>query len=1245
MSWYDPVTRKFFGQTWKRTLGQLRIGESSSRGKEVYTSPSEDYIGVVKDGKLSLDLKNLVVHFYTYMDDPKVAIVVELYADVYGNQATSATLGWGLVFPLDRRRHGVNMNDIPDHTEPYPAVPHVASVELYSGSPRVLPLLPSEPTDTHQPLPHPLLTPVPACSLRLSCSYNPCIRLCTFLFPENIFVSTLDKVPGLEEQPEDGRAWMRMPSQSVWVDQARVHVYPNPAQFDDCVLATFVIAYHERFNLAFEWSHVASLSEMPPAAHLSAKVAERRLFVGLHNSQVFVTQPNNIALRPQSSAEDGVVTGYSINGDLELERFMRCDDDSMLVVLWIEYRCTLTPQLPTAADSRRGGAKSPNAQSKSPDRAAARDTFEQTFVVGWGAHTTRTIKHGTDRFVLRYQPNAIGNPIVLKRGAIVSTEIPMRIEFNVSESKPSVARADPSPRLVEKRVQRKSPQKRPSDTLGIPDEPTPVAIIQPEPQTPQQPVVEALNPATGAFEELPTGAPPDDTLVRRLGSLTSVTELASPPIVPVDPSVFVRRRSSQVDRSERARLLHAGFVTPLDDAGRRPRQVNPDETAQEPVNWELEMWDEYTVNEIVVCLKALSPLPDNGNKTPGVEMRWTLNPEQDYFRKLSPPTACVPRGALYLSTGVVLIDMYDNESLMHLGSACLPLRPVLRQGHPSASYDSVVDLVQHKCLVERVVSESVARLHFSLTNIGRKSQAQTALSALAKRFDVPETVPDFRSALYQSRAARTVIRVVAQQLLDNDRETRLLVNAQLPSPLAVDNDHARKLARMQRYLKTQTTFPVSQGELLAQHKENELQLIERARERRRPQAIRKALESHMTTTHAMHLELGSAGFCEFLLTNPYHYDTTLQISFDNPRLRVVTDTEEWAYLRRLNGFSPHSVPVDKACYTAGSSFEVLLNADEQLSVPFVYQSLDVPRLSGGGKPRGEWFGGAAGSLSTEPQSIVVTFSDQAKQQAVAFLRLEVLLYPPVLDRSYKFQVAENDVLRRTIQALVQPAVPYSSHQAPLRSPDRYAVRATEGEVLCAVESLREDVAEVTFKVRYRQAMGQQHFLLFLYSDPFGVNLYETWQVVPEAAFTLPASSIVEMTVAVTAKELGRQEFLIHVVDIERRKLLKGWIVHCQVDPPKYTKAFEVRLSVGKPSHKKISFRNPYQRRRRFTVTASNQQVLKIKDGEIELEAGAAQYIGLQFVAIAVPAKLNVLVFINDEEGRSEECLSIDVTCN
>ena len=123
---------------------------------------------------------------------------------------------------------------------------------------------------------------------------------------------------------------------------------------------------------------------------------------------------------------------------------------------------------------------------------------------------------------------------------------------------------------------------------------------------------------------------------------------------------------------------------------------------------------------------------------------------------------------------------------------------------------------------------------------------------------------------------------------------------------------------------------------------------------------------------------------------------------------------------------------------------------------------------------------------------------------------------------------------------------------------------------------------------------------------------------------------------------GSKFLFLNVVDIEYHQLIRSWLVCVASQASHVVKAYEILLPVGggKTSNKKISYTNPYPKVKVFYLRTSREDLLQFKESRLELGAGETTNIGLRFAPCMTPGSIEILVFINDEDDKTEETFCV-----
>ncbi|KAL2917974.1 hypothetical protein HK105_202388 [Polyrhizophydium stewartii] len=260
------------------------------------------------------------------------------------------------------------------------------------------------------------------------------------------------------------------------------------------------------------------------------------------------------------------------------------------------------------------------------------------------------------------------------------------------------------------------------------------------------------------------------------------------------------------------------------------------------------------------------------------------------------------------------------------------------------------------------------------------------------------------------------------------------------------------------------------------------------------------------------------------------------------------------------------------------------------------------------------------------------------------------------------------------------------------------VRSNMADAVCALASSRTDAStrEITFKYRVGAAPGTHVVYILFYTDPFHTTLSEVWRVFVHSLFrfdmncvfgqTTPASLVLrgssmsrpvmcftnlpqeimasgwawllrvgasgpfmltanalnEVVLLVRPSDTRTKEAVMNIVDVETGVLVSSWLVvtHCSL--PDVTKTFELVLPRGKMSSKRVSYTNPFFHRKILYLRTDSPHLLQFKESALDLEPGASQYIGMRFPPSGVSGTAEILVFLNDESDRIEECLLLKV---
>lgn len=67
---------------------------------------------------------------------------------------------------------------------------------------------------------------------------------------------------------------------------------------------------------------------------------------------------------------------------------------------------------------------------------------------------------------------------------------------------------------------------------------------------------------------------------------------------------------------------------------------------------------------------------------------------------------------------------------------------------------------------------------------------------------------------------------------------------------------------------------------------------------------------------------------------------------------------------------------------------------------------------------------------------------------------------------------------------------------------------------------------------------------------------------------------------------------LSLVDVDSKELISAWLLAVSVSPPAIMRSYEVEVPQGRCVHKKIIYTNPWDISRRFTLTSSDESVMR-----------------------------------------------------
>ncbi|GAA6223460.1 nephrocystin-4 isoform X1 [Lates japonicus] len=467
--------------------------------------------------------------------------------------------------------------------------------------------------------------------------------------------------------------------------------------------------------------------------------------------------------------------------------------------------------------------------------------------------------------------------------------------------------------------------------------------------------------------------------------------------------------------------------------------------------------------------------------------------------------------------------------------------------------------------------------------------------------------------------------------------------------------------------------------------------IKPSEERSKAEGIANMLSQAITTQHLLYASLGSAEYMEFVLKNPFNVPQTVTIHTDDPELSVITKTEEWRYFKAL---TKTPTPLEENMFHVEEGApgpRVYLRPKESVHIPLKYQSflcdhtmaVQGPSLLPAGK--GSQVAKKKLSNIVAAKTIKVTFkAEDSKPMAICQVNVEPT--PHVVDQTFRLYHPELCFLKKAIRL-----PPW--HDPTVADPDsktHLCVRCSDPNVICQTRMLVPgEPQDVYLKVPGSPSPHIKMFFVMVFTDKWMAAPSQIWQIYihflervdvscvsgqrtcqslvlrgrqavrkvkcfsshpkeiqvdPESVFVLPPAAVQELQLKVQPWRAGSRFLYVNAVDVESHRLVTAWLLCLNVHQPVLSKAFEVCVPVGggRGSSRKITYTNPYTSSHTFLLRSDHPDLLQFKEDQFQIGGGESYTIGLRFAPSQSPGSVEILVYVNNLEEKTEETFCVKV---
>ncbi|CAL1273269.1 unnamed protein product, partial [Larinioides sclopetarius] len=536
----------------------------------------------------------------------------------------------------------------------------------------------------------------------------------------------------------------------------------------------------------------------------------------------------------------------------------------------------------------------------------------------------------------------------------------------------------------------------------------------------------------------------------------------------------------------------------------------------------------------------------------------------------------------------------------------------------------------------------------------------------------------------------------AKRLAETNRELSQLLSTRSfsddsksmsPNPQLTE-ERRRKLARMEavRNLENGNVTQSTDNGMQSFFKERQRDLlsIETYIQKNKSELIQSLLQKSVTSDKRIYPLVGTKTFFEFVVENPFSVSKKVEITWKCPDLNLVVDSREWQELRTMNGISQNvkHLSFDESSQNIPT---IQLQPNEKIHIPFTYQCLSIQTSQSNlfKAVSGHHF--TAEVLSSVPalnslDTIIKVRFMTEDQTLLAVLNLTVQPLPPSFTHIFKFLSMEHSMFKKNIQT-----------NRDINTNEKLTVKCTNSEVVCSFQENQNwnENVNLSIKAPTRAAGRCTEFYVFLYKDKYQIVPFQSWSVCvcplqridlscvagqlmrssllirgthstnlvrccsnskdlqlhPSEPFVLSPFAVQELSMNIRCLLPGIKYFQITMVNQALEQILQSWLLVLSCQKPSISKAFQVHLSIGKETAKRITYTNPYPQDRRFVLHCSHPHLLQLREYEFIVEAGKPYLMGLYFLPQHFIFTETVFLYLNDAlADKNEEAYCIKVVC-
>ncbi|KAI3387770.1 hypothetical protein SNEBB_004094 [Seison nebaliae] len=449
----------------------------------------------------------------------------------------------------------------------------------------------------------------------------------------------------------------------------------------------------------------------------------------------------------------------------------------------------------------------------------------------------------------------------------------------------------------------------------------------------------------------------------------------------------------------------------------------------------------------------------------------------------------------YLAANSLAIEIYDGDSLFHIGTAITDLRLLFRQGRNAVQsiveldvnkteYDSIKPTSDFSSPTNNIEMISLqGKLLLRLGNIGHVASGSD--------FEKKSTGNEAKIIMNNPK----VVTNMSSQLEMNMEEGihKKIVNRVRPIIAEVEpnlrpeqsNCHDRKLKRMELVRRQSKKLPVKSESFFnrTKIKEQQLKELEKFRELNKHRAITDMLKRSITYSHSINVSFGSSDYLEYVVRNPYSEPKTLIIEYVDSNIRIIKDGNEWRYYRHIHQISGdveedqfHSSLTETINPSNNDKFttKLFMKPKENIYIPIIYRYCQTTNIVGKMEeksPNRFTYHNSSQQLSTE-----IFFRIFENEKTLSILQLSINVQSYIPTKTFHFCEKERSSITRSIRL---PKISELMNE-------KLSLQTSDPSIYSELrQSLNDDNQnDVFFRVKFEKSPETKKYLMAIYTDKY-----------------------------------------------------------------------------------------------------------------------------------------------------------------